>query len=155
MRRRAAIVKRRTRTGVAMGLFWDDFEAGGEWITGERVIEPADLERFSELSGDVNPLHLDDGYAREAGFEGLAVATGLLNRLGLTAGTLVALLGTAWRFERPLYPGTAVRLHVEFGEKRESRRPGRGVVVLRCELRDGEGVTYQRGEVTMLVRRKR
>jgi acyl dehydratase len=142
------------------GLWWDEFGADGRWRTGERVVSEADIEAFSALSGDVNPLHLDDAYARAAGYRGriaqgvlgTAVATGLVNRLGLTAGTLVALLGVAWRFEEPLYPGTRVHVDLSVGSVRPTRRPDRGVVVLAAALSDGAGTIYQRGELTMLVR---
>lgn len=144
------------------GLYWEEFAAGGSWQTGERRLVAGDLAAYAELSGDGNPLHLDDGHARASGFEGriaqgvlgLAVATGLLNRLGLTAGTLVALLGTRWRFERPLYPGTTVRVDLSLRSKRRTSRSDRGVVVLSGELRDAEGMVYQRGNLTLLVRRR-
>lgn len=144
------------------GLYWEGFEAGARWQTGEREVAAGDLVAYAELSGDGNLLHLDDSHARAAGFEGrvaqgvlgLALATGLLNRLGLTAGTLVALLGTRWRFEQPLYPGTVVRVDLALRSKRQTSRSDRGLVVLSGELRDAEGVVYQRGDLTLLVRRR-
>jgi 3-hydroxybutyryl-CoA dehydratase len=142
------------------GLWWDEFTLEGRWRTGERMVGEADIEAFSALSGDVNPLHLDDAYARAAGYRGriaqgvlgTAVATGLVNRLGLTAGTLVALLSVAWRFEEALYPGTRVHVDLRVGSVRPTRRPDRGVVVLQAALGDDSGTIYQRGELTMLVR---
>ena len=143
------------------GLYWEDFTPGTAWRTGEREVTAADLLAFAELTGDGNALHLDDEFARAAGFEGriahgvlgLALATGLVNRLGLTAGTLVALLGTDWAFVRPVYPGTTVVVDLATSSRRETRRPDRGVVVLGAVLRDAAGTEYQRGELTMLVRR--
>jgi acyl dehydratase len=148
---------------VKQGLWFEEFEAApGPWRTAERVIEAADLERFSELSGDRNPLHLDEAYARALGYEGpiaqgvlgLAVATGLLNRLGLTAGTLQALAGVRWDFRRPLYPGTAVHVELTLHETRAAARPAQGVVVLAAALADAAGLVYQRGELTLVVRRR-
>lgn len=143
------------------GLHWDEFPPDGHWRTGERLVTPEDIERFSELSGDINPLHLDDEYARAAGYEGriaqgvlgASIATGLMNRLGLTAGTLAALLGMSWRFERALYPGTRVHVELTVNGVRATRRPDRGIVVLNAVLADEAGTVYQRGEVTLLVRR--
>lgn len=142
------------------GRYWQEFIPGESWRTGERRLEAADLDAFSGLSGDLNPLHLDDAYARRAGYEGriaqgvlgLAVMTGLLNRLGLTSGTLVALLGTTWRFERALRPGTTVHGEVTVSSARASSRGNRGVVVLSAVLCDDEGGEYQRGELVLLVR---
>jgi acyl dehydratase len=147
---------------MSTGLWWDDFQDGAEWRTESRQVTVADIEAFSELSGDRNPLHLDDAYARGAGFDGriaqgvlgLAVATGLLNRLGLTRGTLVALMGTTWSFLRPLYPGTLVHGRVELRNALQTSRPDRGLVVLATALADDAGVVYQRGEFTLLVRRR-
>jgi acyl dehydratase len=142
------------------GLWWDDFAEGGRWRTDTRVITAEDVLRFSELSGDLNPLHLDDAYAASAGYGGriaqgvlgLAVATGLLNRLELTSGTLVALLGVNWRFERALYPGTRVHVELALNSTRRTKRADRGIVVLDAGLLDDAGAVYQRGELTMLVR---
>ncbi|HEX6135915.1 MAG TPA: MaoC/PaaZ C-terminal domain-containing protein [Longimicrobiales bacterium] len=142
------------------GLGWEEFTVGRQWRSAERVVAAEDLERFSELSGDRNPLHLDDAYARAAGYEGriaqgvlgTAVATGLVNRLGLTAGTLIGLLEVRWRFERPLYPATAVHAELTVKSARPTRRGDRGIVVLEVLLADGAGQVYQRGELTMLVR---
>jgi 3-hydroxybutyryl-CoA dehydratase len=144
------------------GLWWDDFRAGHMWETATRTIQPEDLERFGEVSGDRNPLHLDDAYARERGFDGriahgvlgLAVTTGLVNRLGLTRGTLVALLETRWSFVKPLYPGTTVQVLLTALSVVPTRRSDRGRVALAAELMDGDGVVYQRGELLLLVRRR-
>jgi acyl dehydratase len=142
------------------GLWWDEFTTDGRWRTGDRVVTAGDIDAFSALSGDVNPLHRDDAYARAAGYRGriaqgvlgTAVASGLVNRLGVTAGTLVALLGVAWRFEEPLYPGTRVHVDLNVGSVRPTRRPERGIVVLEAALSDDAGTIHQRGEFTMLVR---
>jgi acyl dehydratase len=144
------------------GMAWEEFTGNPEWVTGERVLSPGDLDRFSELTGDLNPLHLDDGYAAAIGYRGriahgalgFSLALGLVNRLGLTAGTLIGLLGTAWRFEQPLYPGTTVRVRLGLLGRRPTSRPDRGIVELSAVLEDGNGVAYQRGQITLLVRRR-
>jgi 3-hydroxybutyryl-CoA dehydratase len=43
----------------------------------EAVITEAAMHRFAELSGDANPLHVDEAFARSRGFPG-RVAFGLL-----------------------------------------------------------------------------
>lgn len=144
------------------GLWWDDFTPRGRWRTDERVVTVDDVDRFSDLSGDVNALHRDDAYARAAGYDGriaqgmlgASVATGLVNRLGLTAGTLVALLGASWRFERPLYPEGRVHVELKLLSARPTRRVDRGIIVLESVLSDNCGLVIQRGELTMLVRRR-
>jgi 3-hydroxybutyryl-CoA dehydratase len=144
------------------GLWWEDFLPGSRWETASRAVHVGDLDVFSEVSGDRNLLHLDDEYARSRGFDGriahgvlgLAVATGLINRLGLTRGTLVALLGTNWNYVRPLYPDTGVRALLTVGAVTPSRREDRGRVVLEVELVDDAGAVLQRGVLTLLVHRR-
>lgn len=144
------------------GLWFEDFAAGGEWETEARAVTGDDVDAFAALSGDRNPLHLDDAFARSAGFGGriahgvlgLAVATGLLNRLGLTRGTLVALLGVTWDFRRPVRPGDVLRARLRVAGRRETSHPDRGIVRLEARLANQAGEVAQEGELRLLVRRK-
>lgn len=144
---------------MAQGLYYEDFHEGRTHRTGTRVVTEADIEAFAEVSGDRNPLHLDEAYAAESvfgrriahGVLGLAVATGLLNAEGLTRGTLVAFLGLGWDFVSPLYPGTEVTLSLEVVSRRVTASGESGLVVLGAELRGDEEVV-QRGELKLLVR---
>lgn len=42
----------------------------GEEATFSRVFTQEDVETFSRLSGDTNPVHLDENYARQTRFQG-------------------------------------------------------------------------------------
>lgn len=42
----------------------------GEEATFSRIFSQEDVEIFSRLSGDTNPIHLDENYARETRFQG-------------------------------------------------------------------------------------
>jgi acyl dehydratase len=147
---------------VSEGLHYEDFHEGRRFRAGARAITEADIEAFAAVSGDRNPLHLDDEYAGTSVFGrrvahgalGLAVATGLLNALGLTRGTLVAFLGLTWDFVAPLYPGTEVWLRLAVASRRSTSVPDRGLVVLDAELVGG-GEVIQRGKLKLLVRKRR
>jgi acyl dehydratase len=144
-----------------MGLYYEDFEPGREFATGERRITEDDVRAFAELSGDRNPIHLEAAAAGEAGFAepvahgalGLAVATGLASQLGLTRGTLVALVGVTWRFRAPILYGDRVRLHLRVAARRATGNPSRGVVTLAAELRNQRGEVTQEGEFVELIMR--
>lgn len=146
---------------MAEGFWYEDFEVGRAFRTGGREVTEADIEAFAAVSGDRNPLHLDDEYAAASAFGGrvahgvlgLAVATGLLNAAGLTRGTLVAFLGLSWDFVEPLYPGTEVELALEVVSRRATSDGARGLVVLGAELVSGDDV-LQRGELKLLVKRR-
>jgi acyl dehydratase len=145
-----------------MSLFYEDFEIGREFLSAARLVSQADVEAFADLSGDRNPIHLDETAAREAGFPapvaqgvlGLALATGLASGLELTRGSLVALVGLTWRFSAPVYPGDRLVLHLQVASRRATTSPARGVVTFAGELRNQRGEIVQQGEFVELVKRR-
>ncbi len=88
----------------------------------EKEITDADIEKFSEISTDRNPVHLDEDYARETIFEG-RIAHGML-----TAGLISAVIGEqlpghgtvymgqTLKFLAPVRPGDRVRAEVRVVE---------------------------------------
>ena len=142
--------------------WYEDFEVGARFVTETRTVTDQDIGAFADVSGDRNPLHLDEAYAAERGYGGkiahgvlgLAVATGLANQAGLTRGTLLAFLGLDWNFRRPLRPGDTVRLQIEIASKRETSRPDRGLVRLAMALVNEAGERIQDGNWTILVARR-
>lgn len=144
------------------GLWFEEFRPGQTFETGSRTIDDAAIRAFAAVSGDDNPLHLDDAYARGTplggrvahGLLGVAIVSGLVAGLGLTRGTLIALAGVRFEFVRPIRPGAEVRALVRVREARASSKPDRGVVVLEVELVNEAGEVLQSGELTELVRRR-
>lgn len=142
-------------------LCYEDFEPGIEFDLGERVISGEDVRAFAAVTGDFNPLHLDEDYAAGTvfgrpiahGLLGVSVAAGLLNQARLTAGTLVALTGLEWRFLQPVYPGEAVQVKARVEDRRATRENSRGLVRLRIEVCVERGVA-QDGLVSVLVKRR-
>jgi acyl dehydratase len=140
--------------------WFEEFETGQEFETEAVQVTEREIEAFAALSGDHNPLHLDEAEAERSDFGGriahgvlgLALATGLLSRLGLTRGTLVALLGLRWDFRIPVRPGDVLRARVRTSEVRATRRGDRGVVRLEMRLLNQRGEVVQEGELTELVR---
>ena len=141
-------------------LWFEDFVVGARYETDSRMVSSSDIESFAAVSGDHNPLHLDETYARGTPFGGriahgvlgLAVATGLLNQLGLTRGTLLALAGLRWDFRAAIYPGDVLRADLVVVEARATRRNDAGLVRLAERLFNEHDVLVQEGELTILVR---
>ena len=84
----------------------------GETAVNEVSITEEMLPAFAELSGDTNPIHLDDEYAAETMFGG-RVAHGILSA-AVISGALAQLSGDIvylsqeLSFEKPVYPGETV-----------------------------------------------
>jgi 3-hydroxybutyryl-CoA dehydratase len=93
--------------------------AVGEEATLSKTISDADIKTFARITGDENPVHLDDNYARGTRFAG-RIAHGML-----VAGSISAVLGTRLpgpgaiylsqqlRFLAPVRPGDTVTARVE------------------------------------------
>jgi len=133
-----------------MTTYLEDLAAGQKIETERRVVSAADIEAFCELSGDHNPLHTDDEFARAAGFAG-RIAHGLLV-LSIASGlgseeddwAIDAYLEESRRFVEPVLPGDEIHSVSEITEVRRSRsKPDRGIVTLHVETRN------QRDEVVL------
>jgi acyl dehydratase len=146
-----------------MGLFYEDLEVGRVFPTPARTVTEADLVNFAGVSGDFNPIHTDEEYAKETPFGRrvahgllvLAMLTGLRLRTGVFEGTLIAWLEIRrYRFLKPVFIGDTIRGETEIAEKRETSKPDRGVVVQRVRIYNQKGELVQEGEFVTLVRRK-
>ncbi|TDA68014.1 MAG: hypothetical protein D9V47_08885 [Clostridia bacterium] len=62
---------------MAQGLYFEDFAPGQEFLTARRTVTETDIVNFAGLSGDFNPLHTDEEYAKTTPF-GRRIAHGLL-----------------------------------------------------------------------------
>jgi len=144
------------------GLWFEEFAVGAEATTEARTITADDIVAFAELSGDHNPLHLDEAYAARGpfgrpvahGLLGLAVASGLMERPGYTADTLVAFLGLEWSFRRPILPGERVRVRMRVAQTRATSDPAHGLVRLQLALLNDRDESAQEGSFSLLVRRR-
>lgn len=142
--------------------FYEDFTLNEDIPLGSRTITDADIQAFAAVSGDFNPLHLDDEFARNSalggrvahGVLGLAAATGALNQSHLTRGTFVAFAGLTWNFRRPVWPNSTVNFGASVIEMRKTSKPDRGLIRLEVRATNDEGKVLQEGEFTLLVKRR-
>jgi 3-hydroxybutyryl-CoA dehydratase len=104
--------------GLMSGACLEDLEIG-QTAERRRTVTAADIGAFAEVTGDANPVHLDEAYAAATPFGG-RIAHGLL-----TAGYISAVLGTelpgagaiyvsqTLNFRRPVRIGDEVSAHVK------------------------------------------
>jgi acyl dehydratase len=145
-----------------MGWYYEDFEPGRVIQTPGRTITEADIGAFAGLSGDFNPIHTDEVFAVEAGVGGriahgpmvLGMAFGLASRAGLFDETVLGLLGVQWTFEAPVRPGDTLRAAVTVLDMRATRKPDRGIVGLRLNLRNQRGEQVQTGHCQIMFKRR-
>ena len=108
-------------------MSWDKF-ALGDSAKIEFCITPAEMDAFRGLSGDNNPLHADDGYARDLGFDGRVVFGALIvAKISALIGVRLPGLGGVWSglqiyFRNPLYPGETVTLTGTIDHKSDAIR---------------------------------
>ncbi|MDP6526166.1 MAG: SDR family oxidoreductase [Kiritimatiellia bacterium] len=91
----------------------------GQKTTRSFDITPDAIDRYAELTGDRNPLHMDAEFAREAGFRG-RVAHGmyLAGLVSKVIGEDLPGYGSLWfaqdfTFDEPVYVGDVVEITVE------------------------------------------
>ena len=145
-----------------MGMFFEEFEVGQVFKSRGRTVTEADIVNFAGLSGDYNPLHTDEEFAKKTifgkriahGMLGLTISTGLSQRLGILDDTIMAFLGLEWNFRAPIFIGDTVHLEQTVKSKRETSKPDRGIIVFECKLINQNGEPAQEGTRTVMVRRK-
>jgi len=99
----------------------------GETARRSKRISTRDIELFTELTGDRNPLHYDEAAAARSRFgrpivQG-GVTTGLLNAVVAEdlPGPGSVFLHVDWSFRAPVYPGDEITAEVEVVELREDK----------------------------------
>jgi acyl dehydratase len=99
----------------------------GERARRTRTFSSRDIELFTELSGDRNPLHYDQGRASRSRFGGIIVQGGVTSAL-LNAvvaedlpGPGSVFLHVEWDFRAPVRPGDEITAEVEVLEVRTDK----------------------------------
>jgi acyl dehydratase len=147
--------------------YFEDYAVGQRGRTYGRTLTDTDVWSFAAMSGDFNPVHFDDVYARAAtafesrvvhGLFGVSMATGLLARdapeiLG-TRFAGYAFTGVEWRFVRPLLVGDTVYVEFEIASKTDTGNPKTGLVRHSITLVNQDDVVLQQGFINMLMKRR-
>ena len=145
------------------GRYFEDFEVGQVSETPARTITEADVVNYAGVSGDFNPIHTDAEFARSTPFGqrivhgplAFSVLMGLLGRLGELDGTAIAMLGIEeWRFRAPILIGDTIHGRVRIDQKRETKDPGRGILVRRVQILNQRHEVTQEGLLPVMVRRR-
>jgi acyl dehydratase len=118
-----------------------------------RRVSKRDIELFTELTGDRNPLHLDEDVASTTRFGGIIVqggiTSGLLNAVVAEdlPGPGSVFLHTDWSYRAPAHPGDELTAEVEVLEWREDKP----IVKLRTTVTRQDGVVVLDGTALVWV----
>jgi acyl dehydratase len=113
-----------------------------------RRIEARDIELFTEISGDRNPLHYDEAAATASRFGGIivqgGVTSGLLNAVVAEdlPGPGSVFLHVEWDFKAPVAPGDEITAEVEVLEARDDKP----ITKLRTTITRSDGTVVLDGE---------
>jgi acyl dehydratase len=117
-----------------------------------KIITEADVEAFAEVTGDHNPIHLDDEFAKTTRF-GRRIAHGMLTASLISSvlanklpGEGSVYLGQSLQFVAPVFPGDEVTARVTVKEIREDKP----ILKLDTTCLNQRGETVIRGEATVL-----
>ena len=136
------------------GLYFDELNLG-QTAEMTRVVGAADIAAFAQVSGDNNPVHLDEAYAKTTPF-GERIAHGMLSGAYISAviGTQLPGPGTIYlsqtmRFRRPVRIGDQVTARVTI--KALDADKGRVTLETVCEV-NGKAVVD--GEALIIAPRR-
>ena len=92
-----------------------------------RTVTARDIELFTEISGDKNPLHYNEEIAKSTRFGGIVVQGGITSAI-LNAvvaedlpGPGTVFLQVNWNFKAPVKPGDVITGEVEVTKVREDK----------------------------------
>jgi len=112
-----------------------------------RHVTARDIELFTELTGDRNPLHYDEARAAASRFGGIIVqggiTSGLLNAVVAEdlPGPGSVFLHVDWDFRAPVRPGDEITAEVEVLEARDDKP----ITKLRTTVTNQDGVVVLDG----------
>jgi 3-hydroxybutyryl-CoA dehydratase len=122
----------------------------------ERLVDDEAVRKFAEVSGDFNPLHMDEDYAARSPFRG-RIAHGALIASFISCvlgnhlpGPGAVFRGMTMRFERPVRIGDTVIARATVTEIDVKHRQVKLACV--CEV---EGQAVMEADATVMVRKRR
>ena len=119
----------------------------GQTARRSRIVQARDIELFTEMTGDRNPLHYDEAAAARSRFGGIivqgGVTSGLLNALVAEdlPGPGSVFLHVDWNFRAPVRPGDEITAEAELIDA----KPGKPIYTLRTTITNQDGTVVLDG----------
>lgn len=113
-----------------------------------------DLVLFARISGDVNPVHLDEVFARDTPFKG-RIAHGMWTGSVVSAAVATVLPGPGTiyleqnlQFRRPVRPGDEITVLLTVTAKLDDAKRH---VALDCQVHNQDGVLVAKGDARVIA----
>ena len=147
--------------GNANTKYFEDFSLGDQFTTDAITIDQCDINLFAGFSGDYNPLHTNEEFARPLyggriahGFATVSKMTGKFNQLGFWDGSVMAMLENGWSFLLPVRPGDTIHSELTIGELVESKKKNKGAVRIDFDVRNQRDETVIKGFLRLMLRKR-
>jgi acyl dehydratase len=146
----------------AHGLTFEAHQVGTVHPTLARTVSETDIVNFVNQCGFTEPLFLDMEYVKRESLFGrraapgaltFALSEGLVMQTGLIHGTGMAWLGGELRVVAPVLEGDTIRVEVEVADKRETRKPDRGIVTYRHRVLNQRDEVVLEATIQRMIRR--
>ena len=146
-----------------MGRYFEEFALGEVFETYSRTITETDLVNFAGMTGDNNPLHMDEEFAAATPFGGriahgpffVGLTFGLLSQFDLLERTVMALRRVSWQFDGPVKPGDSVRVRAEVTALKENpSKADRGNLSMDVKVLNQRDEEVQTGSFTAVMARR-
>jgi acyl dehydratase len=125
----------------------------GDRFTTERHVTDDLVRRFAELSGDFNPIHLDEEFAQRTRF-GRRIAHGMLSGAFISAvlgnefrERKIVYLSQTMKFTAPVFIGDVITVTGTVVRTREEK----GIVILETLCTNQNGEITLKGEAAVMV----
>lgn len=119
-----------------------------------KVVTSEDVVKFSEVSGDINPVHLDEEFAKTTMF-GRRIAHGIISAGYISAvlgnqlpGQGTIYLGQTLSFRKPVFLGDEITTTVEIIEANEEKH----IYTLKTECVNQDGKVVTTGQATVMYK---
>jgi acyl dehydratase len=145
------------------GLTFEAHTIGDVVQTLRRTVSETDIVTFVNLCGFSEPLFMDMEYVARAsvfkrraapGALTFALSEGLIIQTGLIHGTGMAYLGGEIRVVAPVLEGDTIRVEVQVADKRETKKPDRGIVTYTHRVLNQRDELVLEARVSRMIRRQ-
>ena len=148
---------------IGHGVYFDDYKVGVTYQTLGRTISETDIVNFVNLGGFTEPLFMDMEYVKKESLFGtrmapgvmtFAMSEGLVMQTGLIHGVGMAWLGGEVKVTAPVLAGDTIRVEVDIVDKRETKKPDRGIVTYKHRVLNQRGETVMELTLQRMIKRK-